>query len=200
MELYLGVKTYYAKSRRAWRQWLTRNHQKEDSVWLIIYKKDSGTPSVYYSEAVDEALSFGWIDSKPNKRDADSYYQFFTRRNPKSKWSVLNKNKVATLIKEGLMQPAGLAMVELAKKTGTWEALDTVYDMILPQELELAFKRNKQAFDYWQAFPKSTKRGILEWIQNAKQPETKAKRIEETVSKAAQNIRANQYSRKETKK
>ena len=101
MELKDGIKTFYAKSQKEWRKWLEKNHQSEKSIWLIIYKKESGTPSVYYTDAVDEAICFGWIDSKPNKRDDESYYQFFAKRNPKSNWSKVNKGKVAKLLEKG---------------------------------------------------------------------------------------------------
>lgn len=188
-----GIQTYYAEDRAAWRQWLVDNHAQAKSVWLIIYKKGSGTPSVYYDEAVDEALCFGWIDSKPNKRDAESYFQFFAKRNPKSKWSGVNKKKVKRLIEQGLMTEAGLKMIELAKASGTWTALDEVENMTVPPDLEIAFRNNEIAFRNWEAFPRSVKRGILEWISNAKRPETRQKRIEETVTLAAQNIRANQF-------
>jgi uncharacterized protein YdeI (YjbR/CyaY-like superfamily) len=184
---------FYADSRQSWRKWLQKNNRKEKNVWLVIYKKDSGVPSLTYAEAVEEALCFGWIDSKPNKRDDKSYLQFFAKRNPKSKWSALNKKRVAVLIKQGLMQPAGMEMIELAKKTGTWTALDEIDKLTLPTELQKAFNRNKKALVNWDAFPPSTRRGILEWISNAKREETRMKRIEETVSFAAQNIRANQY-------
>lgn len=188
-----GIKTFYAKDRAAWRQWLADNHASEKSVWLIIYKKDSGTPSVYYDEAVDEALCFGWIDSKANKGDNEHYFQFFAKRNPKSKWSRVNKDKVERLIAQGLMTNAGMKMIEFAKATGTWTALDEVENLILPDELQQAFNANEIAKAHWDNFPRSVKRGILEWISNAKRPETKQKRIEETVTLAAQNIRANQY-------
>ena len=94
MELHNNIKTFHAKTRKNWRKWLEKNHESEKSVWLIIYKKESETPSIYYPEAVDEALCFGWIDSKPNKRDEHSYYQFFSKRNPKSNWSKVNKEKI----------------------------------------------------------------------------------------------------------
>lgn len=196
MEIYKDTQTYYAKTREEWRDWLAKNHQSEKSVWLIIYKKASQVPSVYYPEAVDEALCFGWIDSKPNKRDANSYYQFFSTRNPNSKWSKINKDKVANLIEYGLMQKAGFDMIDIAKQSGTWTALDDVDNIILPDDLIEQFKRNKSAFDNWDNFPKSAKRGILEWILNAKRPETRLKRILETVSLAEKNIRANQYTPK----
>src|SRR3954454_11068734 len=107
-ELKEGIKTFYAKSGKEWRAWLEKNGDKEKSVWLIIYKKEKGIPSVYYREAVDEALCFGWIDSKANKRDDESYYQFFARRNPRSKWSKVNKDKVEIMIAEGLMHESGM--------------------------------------------------------------------------------------------
>jgi uncharacterized protein YdeI (YjbR/CyaY-like superfamily) len=189
-------KAFYAKDQKAWRAWLKKNHLKEKSIWLIFYKKKSSTPSVYYSEAVDEALCFGWIDSKPNKRDEESYFQFFAKRNPKSNWSKINKEKVAKLIKLGKMEKAGLEMVALAKKTGTWDALNEVEEIGIPEDLQKAFTKNKIAATNFEAFPKSTKKGILDWILNAKRPETRQKRIDETVNLAEKNIRANQYQRK----
>jgi uncharacterized protein YdeI (YjbR/CyaY-like superfamily) len=116
MELKNGIKTFYAKNRKAWRKWLERHHATDQSVWLIIYRKQTGIPSVYYSEAVEEALCFGWIDSKPNKRDEESFYQFFSVRKPKSVWSLINKKKIDVLLEQGLMTPAGLAAVEVARQ------------------------------------------------------------------------------------
>lgn len=192
-ELKDGIKTYYAKSSKEWRKWLQKNGEKEKSVWLIIYKKDSGVSSVTYKEAVDEALCFGWIDSKPNLRDDKSYYQFFAKRNPKSKWSRVNKEKVAQLIKEGRMHKTGLASIELAKKTGTWTALDEVYNSIVPDDLQVALNKSKEALKNFNAFPRSSREIILGWIANAKKEETRTKRIEETVRLAEKNIRANHY-------
>ena len=199
MELHNDIKTFHAKTRIEWRKWLEENHQSEKSIWLIIYRKGSETPSIYYPEAVDEALCFGWIDSKPNKRDENSYYQFFSKRNPKSNWSKVNKEKVATLIDQGLMNSSGLRMIEIAKQNGTWTALDEVETITIPEDLKALFLKNKTAFNNWEKFPRSSKRGILEWIMNSKKPETRQKRIEETVQLAADNIRANHY-RQETKK
>lgn len=193
MESYNGIPAYYAKSRTQWRKWLQKNHAKADSVWLIIYKKESSTPSVYYKEAVEEALCFGWIDSKPNKRDNESYYQFFARRNPKSKWSKVNKLKVHDLMAKGLMMPAGLAAIEIAKQSGTWNALDGVEQEEVPKDLQQALNKNKAALANFMAFPRSSKRIILEWILNAKKEETRTKRITETVQLAEKNIRANHY-------
>jgi uncharacterized protein YdeI (YjbR/CyaY-like superfamily) len=193
LELKDGIKTFYAKTQKEWRKWLEENHQSEKSVWLIIYKKESGTPSVYYTDAVDEAICFGWIDSKPNKRDDESYYQFFAKRNPKSNWSKVNKGKVARLLEKGLLAPAGLEAIETAKQNGTWTALDKVEELTIPEDLQKAFDQNKTAFDNWEKFPRSSKRGILEWILNAKRPETRQGRIDETVKLAKENIKANHY-------
>lgn len=193
MERYNGVPTFRASNQEEWRKWLHENHLKEKSIWLIIYRKESGIPSVYYPEAVDEALCFGWIDSKPNKRDEVSYYQFFSKRNPKSKWSKVNKDKIERLVKEGRMHPAGTAMVALAKATGTWSALEEVDQLVIPPDLAEAFEKNPQAFSFWEGFSKSSRRGILEWILNAKRPETRNQRIEETVRLAGENKKANQY-------
>ena len=195
MERKDGIKTFHAPSRQAWRQWLEAHHLSEKAVWLIIYKKESSVPSVYYPEAVDEALCFGWIDSKPNKRDEESYYQFFSRRNPKSNWSKVNKAKVERLMAQGLIAPVGLKMIELAQQNGTWTALDDVEKLMVPDDLQQAFDHHPTAFAHWQKFPPSARRGILEWILNAKKTETRQKRIDETVRLAGENQRANQYRR-----
>jgi uncharacterized protein YdeI (YjbR/CyaY-like superfamily) len=191
MEIYKGNPTFYAKTRNDWRNWLEKNHQNEQSVWLIIFRKESGIESVYYPEAVDESLCFGWIDSLPNKRDDKSYYQFFSKRNPKSNWSKVNKLKVEKLLELNLIKPAGLKMIEIAKANGTWDILEDVDNIILPDDLNAAFLNDSIAFENWEKFSRSSKRGILEWILNAKRPETRAKRINETVSLASKNIKAN---------
>ena len=190
---YKGVKAIEAKSRDQWRTWLEKNHRQSESVWLIIYKKSSNIPSIYYPEAVDEALCFGWIDSKPNKRNEESFYQYFSKRNPKSNWSKVNKEKVERLSKAGLMSDAGIEMIRVAKEKGTWDALNDVDNLIEPDDLLDAFNNNQKAFENWNNFPASTRRGILEWIFNAKRKETRQKRIRDTVYKASQNIRANQF-------
>lgn len=188
-----GVKIFYAEDRAAWRAWLTKNHATEMRVWLIIYRKQSGTPSIYYDEAVTEALCFGWIDSKPNKRDGESYYQFFSRRNPKSNWSGVNKRKVEELSAQGLMTEAGWAVIKLAKQNGGWTALDEVENLVIPEDLQAQFDATPGSQANFDAFSKSAKRGILDWISSAKQAETRAKRILETVTLAARNEKANQY-------
>jgi uncharacterized protein YdeI (YjbR/CyaY-like superfamily) len=189
-------KSVYLENRNAWRIWLKENHVSEKNIWLKIYKKQSQTPSVYYNEAVDEALCFGWIDSSIKKGNEEFYYQFFAKRNPKSNWSRVNKVKIEKLMSHGLMAEAGLKMVEIAKETGTWTALDDVENLISPPDLQEILDQNTIAKVYFEAFSRSVKRGILEWLLNAKQAETRQKRIEEIVSLAERNERANQYKPK----
>lgn len=186
---------FYPASRKEWRQWLKENGEKTDRVWLLFYKKGSGVPSLTYAEAVEEALCFGWIDSKPNKRDERSYVQLFARRNPKSGWSRLNKQRVEKLVKQKLMTERGLSVIDLAKKNGSWTALDEVSDLLIPPDLKKALAADKKAAAHFEAFPPSAKKAILDWIRSARKEETRKKRISETVSQAALNIRANQYKR-----
>ncbi len=174
-----------------WSTWLIKNGQKEKAVWVVTNKKNSGNPHVPYTELVDEALCFGWIDSKPGKVSDTQSKLYFSPRKPKSNWSKVNKNKVAVLIKQGRMQPQGLVMVELAKKMGTWDALNEVEAEVIPKDLADAFAKNKKALSYWEAFPPSAKKGILQWIYNAKTTPTRSARISNTVLLAENNIRAN---------
>jgi len=188
-----AVKIFRAKTREAWRKWLHKNHAKEKSVWLIMYRKATNIPSVNYAEAVEEALCFGWIDSVKKKRDAESSIQFFSQRKPKSSWSKLNRDRADKLIKQGLMTPWGQAMIDLAKRTGTWSAMKEVENTVIPSDLKELFNKNATAFINFQSFPASSKKIILTWILSAKMPETRRKRIKETVALAGKNIRANHY-------
>ncbi|MFN2440898.1 MAG: YdeI family protein, partial [Chitinophagaceae bacterium] len=123
--------------------------------------------------------------------DGESFYQSFARRNPKSNWSKINKEKVAMLIEKGLMTSKGIEAVELAKKNGRWITLDKIENLELPVDLKKALKQNAEAAKHFNAFPRSVKKGILGWIQDAKREETREKRIKETVSLAQKNTRAN---------
>jgi uncharacterized protein YdeI (YjbR/CyaY-like superfamily) len=183
----------HPKSRAEWRKWLEENQARKEGVWLISYKKDTGKPRFDYDESVEEALCFGWVDSKPAKLDDERSMLWFAPRKAKTNWSKLNKDRVEKLIKAGRMAPAGLAKVEAAKKDGSWNALDGVEALEIPPDLAKALSKNKTAKEYFDAFPRSVKRGILEWILNAKRPETRAKRIDETVTLAEKNVRANQW-------
>lgn len=121
METKDGKPAIYAETRLDWRKWLEQNCQSEKSVWLILYHKKSKVQSVNISDAMEEALCFGWIDSKAKKRDAESFYLTFTPRNPKSKWSKTNRERAEKLIQEGSMTELGLKLIAIAKQTGKWE-------------------------------------------------------------------------------
>lgn len=169
------------------------NHARATGVWLISYKKATGKPRVEYDAAVEEALCFGWVDSKPNKLDAERTLLWFAPRKPGSGWSRPNKQRVARMLQAGLMTEPGLRKVEQAKLDGSWTKLDAVEELSVPEDLAQAlagFPRATQNFD---AFPRSAKRGILEWIANAKTPPTRARRIDETARLASRNERANQW-------
>lgn len=176
-----------------WRNWLTENHASVKGLWVVFGKKGSGVESITLPEAIDEAVCFGWIDSVINSIDEKHYKIYFSPRSPKSNWSGVNKRKVARLKKEGRLQASGLEMIRVAKENGTWTALDEVENLVVPPDLKAAFDRYPDAEVHWEKFPRSIKRGILEWILTAKRAPTRANRIEETASLAARNLRANQY-------
>ncbi len=183
----------HPKTRSEWRRWLKENHTRAEGVWLISYKKGTGRPRLEYDEAVEEALCFGWIDSKPGRLDEERSMLWFAPRKPRTGWSRINKERVEKLIRAGLMTTAGLAKIQTAQEDGSWSALDAVEALQIPPDLARALAANPTAQSYFDAFPRSVKRAILEWISNAKKAETRARRIEETVRLAAQNIRANQW-------
>lgn len=182
-------------SRAAWRAWLEQHHTRAEGIWLITYKKATGKPRIEYGEAVEEALCFGWIDSKGNKLDDERSLLWFAPRKPRTGWSKPNKERIARLIAAGLMAPAGLAKIEAAQQDGSWTALDAVEALEIPPDLDVALAAYPDAHAHFDAFPRSAKRGILEWIVNAKTPATRAKRIEETAQLAQENKRANQWRR-----
>jgi uncharacterized protein YdeI (YjbR/CyaY-like superfamily) len=188
-----SLEKFHVKSRREWRDWLEKQHRTSSGVWLVTFKKETGKPRIDYGEAVEELLCFGWIDSKPAKLDDERSMLLCTPRKPTSAWSKANKDRVERLLPAGLMAPRGLELVELAKKNGKWDALNDVEALVLPPDLEKCLATDAWARSNFEAFPRSVKRGILEWISTAKKPETRRKRIEETVTLAAKNLRANQW-------
>jgi uncharacterized protein YdeI (YjbR/CyaY-like superfamily) len=184
------TETFYAKNRDEWRDWLAKNHATTTGIWLIMVKKDSGKPCVAYDESVEEALCFGWIDSHKRGIDAEKSIQLFTPRKPKSMWSASNKQRVERLIADGLMTPAGLEKIEQAKQNGAWTQYDEAESLTIPADLASALATNETARVNFEAFSNSSRKLILRWIYSAKRPETRANRIEETVTMAAQNIKA----------
>lgn len=187
------IETVYPKSRQEWREWLLVNHNKKQSIWLLYYKKKSNIPSVSYNDAVDEALCFGWIDSKAKPIDEEKYIQFFSRRKEKSVWSKINKAKVERLIHEGLMTSAGIEIIEKAKQNGCWTILDAAEELIIPDDLEAEFRKKPNAKTYYESLSRSDKRNILQWLVLAKRQETRQKRITEIVELAEQNLKPKQF-------
>jgi len=187
---------FYPRNRQAWRNWLQKNHATKQSVWLIMYKKSSGKPTILYNEVVEEALCFGWIDSVPRKRDAESSFLYISIRKAKSGWSALNKKRIEKLIQENRMTTAGLQKIEAAKKDGSWSALDKIEALEMPAALQKALTRNKKALAHFNGFPSSVRKQLFLWIESAKTPVTKEKRITGIVTLAEKNIRANQWKPK----
>ncbi len=178
-------KSFHPKSRNAWRKWLEKNHDSEQSVWLIHTKMKEGKRTLTWSDSVDEALCFGWIDSIAKPIDEHTYKQFFSKRKPSSTWSKINKIKVKKLIEDGLMSEAGLKTIEIAKHNGTWSILDEVEELVIPKDLLKAFKAHAGSKAYFLSLSKSVRKMMLQWIVLAKRDETRQKRIQEIAELAA---------------
>lgn len=187
------IETFYPTSRQAWRLWLTENHISKQAVWLVQYKKSANVPTISWSEAVDEALCFGWIDGIRKSMDHERYIQFFTKRKVKSTWSKINKAKVSTLIEAGLMTESGYKSIAKAKENGSWTILDKVEELFIPDDLESEFGRQPEAKAFFMSLSKSIRKAILQWIVFAKRPETRAKRIAEVVELASQKLKPKQF-------
>lgn len=172
-----GIETFYPKTKLQWRKWLQKNHLLKDAVWVIMYKKQSGNPTISWSDAVDEALCFGWIDSLKKKLDDESTVQFFSKRKAKSTWSKVNKQKVEKLINEGLMSEAGFESIAIAKRNGSWNILDDVDNLVIPQDLADAFMSVPGSKDQYLALSNSAKKLILRSLIMTKRSGTRQKLI-----------------------
>jgi uncharacterized protein YdeI (YjbR/CyaY-like superfamily) len=186
----------HCETVQAWRAWLDAQGDRTEGVWLIGWKKVSGKPAMTYDESVRHALCFGWVDSKTGSLDGERSMLWFAPRRKGSGWSRTNKVRVEELLAEGLMTPRGQAVIDAAKADGTWTMLDDVENLVIPKDLAAAFRSYPGSRKQFEAFPRSVKRGILEWIVQAKKPETRANRIADTAEKAQRGERANQWSPK----
>lgn len=167
------------RTTHAWRSWLDKNQERSDGIWLRIYKKNSGVETVTYSEALDEALCYGWIDGQKKAYDAESFLQKFTPRRRKSMWSKRNREHVQRLIKEKRMTAAGKAEIDAAKKDGRWEqAYDASSTMTVPADFLKALKKDKKAYEFFKTLNKANIFAITWRLQTARKPETRAKRME----------------------
>jgi uncharacterized protein YdeI (YjbR/CyaY-like superfamily) len=182
-----GLPQVYAADRAAWRSWLETHGESSAAVWLVYYKKDSDQPSITWNEAGEEALCFGWIDSKAKPIDDLRYRQYFSPRKPKSVWSKINKASVERLVADGLMREPGLRAIERAKANGSWSALDDVEALVIPDDLAAAFAAAPGTRDAFDRLSRTNRRIILQRIATAKRPDTRARRVASAVSAVAED-------------
>jgi uncharacterized protein YdeI (YjbR/CyaY-like superfamily) len=187
------IETFCPTSRIDWRQWLEENHRSKQSIWLVCFTKKSNKPTLSWSEAVDEALCFGWIDSIRKTIDSESFIQFFSRRKPHGTWSKVNKEKIKQLIDAELMTEAGFESIEKAKQNGSWTILDDVEELTIPDDLEKEFDRYLGSKDFFLSLSKSVRKAILQWLVLAKRAETRQSRTNEIVELAAQKRKPKQF-------
>lgn len=187
------IETFYPTNPQDWRTWLEVNHDKQQAVWLIFYKKKSKKKTISWSEAVDEALCYGWIDSKRQTIDEEKFRQFFSRRKLKSTWSTINKDKVIELTEKGLMTKAGFACIDIAKQNGSWSILDSVDALEVPADLQKALESYPTAVDFFSGLSKSNKKILLYWVISAKRAETRQKRINEIAKQAGEGKKPKQF-------
>jgi uncharacterized protein YdeI (YjbR/CyaY-like superfamily) len=175
-----------------WRAWLDANHTRDDGVWLVSWRSGSGRPRVSYDESVEEALAFGWIDSKARTIDDERAAIWMSPRKPGSGWSRSNKERIERLERDGRMADAGRRVIERAKGDGSWTVLDSVEQMVVPDDLAAAFQRTPGSREQYEAFSPSARKAILAWIATAKRPETRTRRVAEAAAAAARGERANE--------
>ena len=189
MAVIADADTFFAADRAAWREWLDWHHAARTQVWLLLHKKHVEEPSVSYQEAVEEALCWGWIDGLTKRWDERSYAVRFTPRKPTSVWSESNVERVTRMIAEGRMTPAGQALVDEAKRRGTWDEAASGRLEVTPPDLEAALAGVPAARERWTTWAPSHRRQYIYWVLDAKRPETRARRVAETVRRAAAGIR-----------
>lgn len=191
----VGFERIHPVTRSERRAWLEAHHDVSLGVWVIQWRAATGRRGMTYDDLVEEALCFGWIDSRTNKLDAARSMIMMTPRKPTSAWARSNKERVERLVAEGRVTDAGRRAIETAKANGSWTILDDVDALIVPDDLLAALPGDRPAQRHFDAFPPSAKKMILYWIKSAKRPETRQRRIAETVRLAAENIRAPRPSR-----
>jgi len=179
----------FFSDQEAFRQWLSKNHQKEKQLLVGFHKVHTGKPCMTWSESVDQALCFGWIDGVRKSTGEDSYTIRFTPRKPSSIWSAINIAKVEELMKQGLMKPAGMASFNLRKEHRSKIYSHENDTAVLTPDLEKKFKRNKKAWTFFAAQPPSYRKVILHWIMSAKQKATQISRLEKTIAESEKQNR-----------
>jgi uncharacterized protein YdeI (YjbR/CyaY-like superfamily) len=177
-------------SPEAFYAWLEENHDKQAEVWVGYWKKHTGKPSLTWSQAVDQALCFGWIDGRVQSIDDRSHRQRFTPRKPTSNWSKVNIEKVARLTEEGKMRPAGIAAFERRRedRSGVYSFERERDAEFEPDQLE-RFRANEAAWAFWEKQPPSYRKTATHWVTSAKKPETRAKRLAQLIEDSAAGLR-----------
>ena len=183
------TETFFAPDASAWRAWLATHHADRSEIWLVLLKRHVDEPTVSQTEAVDEAVCYGWIDGHLRRIDDRSHALRFTPRKPGSQWSQSNKDRVARLLAAGRMAPPGLAAVEAAKASGTWDALTSLEADTTPPDLEQALAAVPEAIERWWGWPPSHRRAYVLHVLQAKRPETRVRRIDFVVRRAAAGLR-----------
>jgi uncharacterized protein YdeI (YjbR/CyaY-like superfamily) len=177
------LKTLDVRTRQAWHTWLGKHHEAETEIWLVFHKRHTGRTSVDYHDSVDEALCFGWIDSLIRRLDDERYARKFTPRKPDSKWSTGNRRRYAALKAEGLLAPAGQ---KRAPTAGSSYPARPTATTALPRYIERALRSNRSAWKYFEQLAPSHRRMYVGWIDSAKRPETKEKRLREAIGLLAE--------------
>ncbi|MGB0891632.1 MAG: YdeI/OmpD-associated family protein [Flavobacteriaceae bacterium] len=180
----------YFKTDIEWRNWLSKNHNSSNGVYLILYKVDVNIKSMRWEEAVKVALCFGWIDSTVKSLGDGKRQQYFCPRKPKSVWSALNKKYIEELSANNLIHESGWNSINIAKENGSWTSLDDVENLVIPKDLQSKFDKNKTAFANYQNFARSYKKGYLYWLNQAKRETTRLKRISEIIKSCELNIKS----------
>lgn len=179
---------FYATNRLEWRKWLKKNHNKLREVWLVYYKKDTDKPSITYLESVEEAICFGWIDGLKKRIDDERYTHRFTPRKSKSKWSDINQKLAEKMIQENRMSQAGLLAYHQRQEYRKSTMQKTSSDEItLSEEVKSRLRSNKRAWENFQHLAPSHRRQYAGWIMSAKKPETRMKRMEESIALLEKN-------------
>ncbi len=196
------MKPIFFAKQADFRKWLQKNHKKETELCVGFYKVGSGKPSMSWSESVDVALCFGWIDAVRKSIDKDSYQIRFTQRKSTSIWSAVNIKKIEALTKAGLMHPAGLESFEKRKESKSRIYSHEKDEVALPEDFKKQFKANKKAWNYFQALAPSYRKLSTHWVMSAKQETTQIKRLNQLISDCAAETnrwKDNKYKKSYTK-
>jgi len=184
-----NAEQYQPATLADWHDWLSANHDRGAGVWVVLWRPTSGQHQLSYDELIREALCWGWVDGQARPLDEQRSMLWFTRRKPNSPWAATNKARVADLVREGRLQPAGIEEIERAKANGMWTVYDSVDALEEPADLANALDATPPARTNWNGFPRSVRKQALASIALAQREETKAKRIATIVAKAADGIR-----------